>query len=111
MKVSIWHHTSDQQPDKSGYYMGFRTITLADDTCGVDYFYWNQSAGEWRTDRTCHSDWANVYYWTESDPEVWVDTDPPLAYRKKAKANPALAIAWNNVQEALRQYEIVKALT
>jgi hypothetical protein len=31
--------------------------------------------------------------------------------RKKVKANPALEIAWNNVQEALRQYEIVKALT
>jgi hypothetical protein len=111
MKTSIWHHTADQQPDKSGYYMGFRTVTLADDSCGVDYFYWNQSEKGWRTDSTCHSHWVNVYYWTEDDPEDWVDTDPPLAYRKKSKANPALEIAWNNVQEALRQYEIVKALT
>ena len=111
MKTSIWHHTADRQPDKSGYYMGFRTITFGDDTCGVDYFYWNQSAGEWRTDRTCHSQWANVYYWTEDDPEVWVNSDPPVRYRKSPKSNPALEIAWNNVQEALRQYEIVKALT
>jgi hypothetical protein len=34
-----------------------------------------------------------------------------VRYRKAPKSNPALAIAWNNVQEALRQYEIVKALT
>jgi hypothetical protein len=91
--------------------MGFRTTTLADDTCGVDYFYLNQSSGEWRTDSTCHSQWANVYYWTTDDPEVWVDSDPPVRYRKAPKSNPALEIAWNNVQEALRQYEIVKALT
>jgi len=91
--------------------MGFRTITLADDTCGVDYFYWNKAEGEWRTDNTAYSRWANVYYWTHEDPEVWVDTDPPVKYRKKQKENPALEIAWNNVQEAIRQYEIVKALT
>ena len=111
MRTSIWHHTADQQPENSGYYMGFRTITLADDTCGVDYFYWNKAEGEWRTDSTCYSRWASVYYWTESDPEDWVDSDPPLAYRKKAKSNPALEIAWNNVQEAIRQFEIIKALT
>ena len=26
-------------------------------------------------------------------------------------ANPALEIAWNNIQEAIRQFEIIKALT
>ena len=91
--------------------MGFRTITLADDTCGVDYFYWNKAEGEWRTDNTAYSRWANVYYWTREDPEVWVDSDPPVKYRKQAKSNPALEIAWNNIQEAVRQYEIIKALT
>ena len=110
MKTSIWHHTADQQPDTSGYYMGFRTISFGDDTCGVDYFYWNHSEKEWRTDSTCHSQWANVYYWTEDDPENWVDTDPPLAYRKAPKSNPALDIAWQNVQDALRKYELIKQL-
>lgn len=110
MKTSIWHHTADQQPNKTGYYMGFRTTTLADDTCGVDYFYWNQSEGQWRTDSTCHSQWANVYYWTADDPEQWVDTDPPVRYRKAPTSNPALAIAWQNVQDAVRKYELVKQL-
>ena len=95
--------------------MGFRTTTLADDTCGVDYFYWNSTGGmngkgQWQTDSTCHHRWANVYYWTEDDPEDWVDTDPPLAYRKKAKSNPALAIAWQNVEDAIRKYELIKQL-
>jgi hypothetical protein len=96
--------------------MGFRTITLADDTCGVDYFYWNKSAGEWRTDITCHSHWANVYYWTEADPEKWVDSDPPVRDRKTAvkkhiESDSALADAWAQVEKAIEQYEIVKALT
>jgi hypothetical protein len=110
VKTSVWHHTADRNPDESGYYMGFRTVTLADDTCGVDYFYWNKEAGEWRTDSTCHSHWANVYYWTYDDPEQWVDSDGPLRNRKKPKENPALDIAWKRVQESIRQYEIVKSL-
>jgi hypothetical protein len=56
--------------------------------------------------------YANVYYWTDADPEAWVNSDPPLTKRKKVvDENPALKIAWNNVQEAIRQYEIIKALT
>lgn len=111
MRTSIWHHTADKQPEKSGYYIGFRTVTLADDTCGIDYYFWNSAEGEWRTDSTCHSRWANVYYWTPEDPEKWMESDPPVRYRKKPKDNPALEIAWNNVQEAIRQFEIIKALT
>jgi hypothetical protein len=83
--------------------MGFRTITLADDTCGVDYFYWNKSAGEWRTDKTCHSHWANVYYWTEADSMCF--------FKKHIESDSALADAWAQVEKAIEQYEIVKALT
>ena len=85
-------------------------MTLADDTCGVDYFYWNKAEGQWRTDNTAYHRWANVYYWTPEDPEKWMDADPPVKYRKKSTDNPALEIAWNNVQEAIRQFEIVKGL-
>jgi hypothetical protein len=111
MKTSIWYHTADRQPNTSGYYIGFRTVTLADDTCGVDYFYYNKSADNWSTDNTSHSHWANVYYWTESDPEAWVDADPPVRYRKSSKSNPALEIAWNKVEDAIRNYELIKALS
>ena len=111
MKTSVWYHVMDCQPDKSGYYMAFRTMTLGDDTCGVDYFYWNREAGEWRTDGTCHSHWANVYYWTESDPEQWVNADGPVRNRKTPRSNPALEAAWQDMQKAIERYEIVRALT
>jgi hypothetical protein len=112
MKLCIWYHTVDRQPDKSGYYMSVRTITLADATCGVDYFYYNKETEEWRTDSTCHSRWANVYYWTEEDPEKWVDSDPPVCNRKtKAKPNPALEQAWEDILLAVERYEIIKVLT
>jgi hypothetical protein len=116
MKTSVWYHTADRQPDKSGYYMAFRTVTLADDTCGVDYFYWNKDGGlkgkgEWRTDSTCHSHWANVYYWTESDPEQWVDEDGPVRNRKAPRSSPALEAAWQDMQRAIERYEMVRALT
>jgi hypothetical protein len=123
MRASVWYHTADRNPEKSGYYMAYRTITLADDTCGVDYFYWNKKGGlngrgEWRTDETCHSQWANVYYWTDSDPSVWVDEDGPVRYRKSNNPNnpnkgmtEAERIAWQQVEEALSRYETVKALS
>lgn len=115
MKTAIWHHTADRRPDKSGYYLGYRTMTLADDTTGIDYFYWNDTGGtngkgEWRTDDTCYSRWANVYYWSKDDPEDWVNSDPPVKYRKKPKDNPALDIAWQNVQRAVAQYELIRSL-
>jgi hypothetical protein len=117
MKTSIWYHTADRNPDISGYYMAFRTTTLADDTCGVDYFYWNRPGGmngrgEWRTDHTCHSQWANVYYWTESDPEVWVDQDGPVRNRKSPQqGNAAVAQAWADVETAVERYRMIQALT
>ena len=117
MRTSVWHHTADRNPEESGYYLAYRTITLADDTSGIDYFYWNKKGGlkgqgEWRTDRTCHSQWVNVYYWTASDPSVWVDDDGPVRYRKSNNTMPeAERIAWQQVEEALSRYETVKALS
>jgi hypothetical protein len=115
MKTSVWYHTADCNPDKTGYYMAFRTVTLADDTWGVDYFYWNKDGGlkgkgEWRTDHTCHSTWVNVYYWTASDPERWADEDGPVRNRKAAKTNPALEAALKEVTDAMERYEIIKRL-
>jgi hypothetical protein len=88
----------------------FAAMTLADDTTGIDYFYWNKEEGEWRTDSTCHSRWTNVYYWSKDDPEDWVNSDPPVRKRTKLKDNPALDIAWQNVERAVAQYELIRSL-
>jgi len=84
---------------------------MGDDSTGTGYYYYNKSANEWRDSKLSHAHYANVYYWTDADPDAWVDSDPPVIHRKAAVANPALEIAWKNVEEAIRQYEIVKALT
>lgn len=114
MKTSIWFHTADKQPDSSGYYVAYKGMSMGDDSSNTGYYYYNKTAGEWRDSSLSSAYYANVYYWSDADPEAWVDSDPPLTQRKAGKAaysNPALEIAWNNVQEAIRQYEIVKALT
>jgi hypothetical protein len=111
MKTSIWHHSEDQQPDKSGYYLAYKSYSMGDDSSNAGYYYYNKTSDTWRDSSLNSSYYANVYYWTDADPEAWVNSDPPLTKRKAAKSNPALEIAWNNVQEAIRQYEIIKALT
>ena len=111
MKTSIWHHNTDRQPDKSGYYLAYKSYSMGDNETDTGYYYYNKLANEWRDSKLSQAHYANVYYWTDADPEGWVNSDPPLTQRKAAKSNPALEIAWNNVQEAIRQYEIIKALT
>jgi hypothetical protein len=111
MKTSIWHHTADRQPDKSGYYLAYKSYSMGDNETDTGYYYYSHGANSWRDSKLSQAHYANVYYWTDADPDAWVDSDPPLTQRKAAKSNPALEIAWNNVQEAIRQYEIVKALT
>jgi hypothetical protein len=112
VKTSIWHHTADKQPDKSGYYVAYKSYSMGDDSTNVGYYYYSAGANSWRDSSIHSAHYANVYYWSDADPEAWVNADPPLTKRPRAvAANPALEIAWNNIQEAIRQYEIVKALT
>ena len=112
MKTSIWHHTADKQPDKSGYYLAYKSYSIGDDSTNAGYYYYSAGANSWRDSSIHSAHYANVYYWSDADPEQWVNDDVPVSKRKtKRKENPALDIAWNNIQEAIRQYEIVKALT
>jgi hypothetical protein len=112
MKTSIWYHTADRQPNKSGYYLAYRSYSMGDDTTDVGYYYWDAKIQSWQKDCWPNSQWANIYYWSDADPESWVDSDPPVTQRKKVlRKNPALEIAWKNVEAALRQYEIVRTLS
>lgn len=111
MKTSLWFHTADKQPDKSGYYVAYKSYSMGDDSTNTGYYYYNISDNSWFDSSLSQSHYANVYYWTDADPEEWVNNDPPVTQRKKVlKNNPALEIAWKNVEEAIRQYEIVKGL-
>ena len=112
MRTSIWYHTADQQPALSGFYLcyrGFGMGGMSDYDNSHGYLWFENQTNAWYEYEDCERG-AIVYYWTDADPVGWVDTDPPVVHRKKSKGNPALEIAWNRVQEAVRQYEIVKGL-
>lgn len=112
MKTSIWYHTADKQPDKSGYYVAYKSYSMGDDSTNTGYYYYNKLANEWRDTSLSSSHWANVYYWSDADPEAWVDADPPVSKRKKALDDQlAVKAAWENVQRAIEQYEIIKGLS
>ena len=74
------------------------------------YVYYDKKLDEWR-DYNSGGHYAIVYYWTDATPDEWVDNDPPVSQRKKTREdNPALQIAWEQVQEAIRKYEVVRSL-
>jgi hypothetical protein len=115
MKPCIWYHAADKNPSKSGFYLSFRGWGIAgkaDYDSDYGYLYYDKKRSQWREYDSINSHDAIVYYWTDADPGQWVDSDPPVTQRKKTlEMNPALEIAWNHVQDAVRQYEIVKALS
>lgn len=114
MRTSIWYHSVDQNPNKSGHYLcyrGFGMGGMSDSDHSTGYLWYDKGSDDWYDyeDRV-HS--AIVYYWTDSDPENWVDTDPPVTQRKKVnrESSPALKDAWKKVQEAINQYEMIRTL-
>ena len=119
MRTSIWYHTADRQPDKDGLYLTYRGWGMggkADGDHDHGYLYYRVKDGKWYE---YEGAWRGsfpeivsfVYYWTDADPVGWVDNDPPVSKRKKHREdNPALQIAWERVQESIRQYEIVRSL-
>jgi hypothetical protein len=121
MKTSIWYNTKDKQPDTSGYYLGYRGWGVggkADGDHDYNYFYYHKKTNEWYTYenqiRATFPDIAIVYYWTDANPYAWVNNDVfNQAFRQThetQKNNPALEIAWKRVEEAIRQYEIIKSM-
>lgn len=120
MKPSIWYHTADRQPSKDGLYLTYRGWGMGgkrDGDCDHGYLYyrvkdnrWYEYEGAWRS--SFPEEVSFVYYWTDADPVKWVEDDVPVSKRKtKRKVSEAEKIAWSQVEEALRRYETVKALS
>lgn len=118
MKTSIWYHTADRQPFETGYYLCFQGWGIGGKTDGdndIEYLYFHKKTNKWYgyegQQNAMHPDTRIVYYWTDADPASWVDKDPPVSQRKSHREdNPALKIAWDRVQESIRQYEIIRNL-
>ena len=116
MKVSVWYHTADQQPNKSGYYVAYRGWGMggkADGGSDYGYVFYDKKANEWRDYQSPsigHD--AIVYYWTDAAPDYWVEEDGPVSKRKTAQVamHPAERDALADLEEAARRYQTVKAL-
>ncbi len=114
MKVSFWHHTADQQPEKSGYYLAYRGWGMggkADGDHDHGYVYFDKKKNEWR-DYDSGGHYAIVYYWTDATPDDWVENDTPISRRKQAQKemHPAEQEALSELKEAIKRYETVRAL-
>lgn len=118
MKPCIWYRTADQQPPESGYYLSYRGWGMggkADGDSDWGYVYYDKRFDEWRDyESTSMGHDAIVYYWTDARPDQWAKNDVPVFKRKTKKqieTPEALTIAWQQVEEAIKRYETIKALT
>ncbi len=121
MRTSVWYRVEEKSPDKSGYYLSYRGFGMggmSDYDHANGYMYYDKKTDKWYDYADMNND-AIVYYWTNADPEVWVDQDPPSIKIRKgynpatqsyAKEHPALQDAWKEVEEAIKRYETVRIL-
>lgn len=107
MKAGIWYDIDEKIPPKTGYYLAFKGYSMGDDEPDTGYYYWNAKRAEWTDSSTSMGRHANVVYWTESDPEGWYEK---YDLRTRAEVSAAEKDAWAVVEQALEQYEIVRAL-
>lgn len=122
MRTSIWYRTEEKQPDKSDYYLCYRGWGMggkADGDSDHGYLWYDVKRNEWRDfSSTSMGHTAIVYYWTNADPSGWVNVDPPSIkirggynpQSSKEAPHPAIQDAWNEVEEAIKRYETMKAL-
>lgn len=106
MKTSIWYHTREKNPDQHGYYLSYKTYNLGDDSENLGYYYYDSRKNQWREYESVTSHDVRILYWTASHPADWAND----AIGDLPQSNQALDIAWKKVEEAVKQYEIVRAL-
>jgi hypothetical protein len=119
MRTSVWYRVEEKSPDKSGHYLSYRGFGMggmSDYDSANGYMYYDRKTDSWY-DYEDMRDPAIVYYWTDATPDDWVDADPPSikirpGYSPTTNIHniPAVKDAWEEVQEAIKRYETLKAL-
>lgn len=108
MKAYLWFENDQTKPTKSGYYLTFVGATMGGGEPSAQYSYFDKKKQEWRDyESSSMSRWQNVVYWTEADPFDWYENSSP----NKNTQTEAEKLAWQNVINAVEQYNIVKGLT
>lgn len=116
MRTSIWYRTEEKQPDESGYYLSYRGWGMGgkgDGDSDHGYVYYDKKRIEWRDSKSEDSHYAIVYYWTDATPDDWTEEDPPSIRIKRGMKQEHVAVqaAWKEVEEAIKRYNTVKALS
>lgn len=103
--TSVWYHTGDKQPTKSGHYIAYKLPTYGDDSEGYELYYWDLAKREWREFLAPHSSTIYVSYWTKGP-----DVEHSSHSTTVDMPTPAEIDAWKNVMDAIDKYNMVKAL-
>ena len=104
MKTSIWYHKEDKLPEKEGYYLAYKIPTFGDDSEGYGVYYWDTYYDEWRETIATHSSTIRISYWSEC-PRIEDDYNNDVLLPTVAEID-----AWNKVQEAINQYNMIREL-
>jgi len=119
MRTSIWYRNEQHQPDKSGYYLSYRGWGMGGNPDGDSEYgllYYHKQSNAWYEYesgvKSMYPKLCIVYYWTDATPCAWTDSDPPsiVLRRMKKENNVALKDAWEQVQKAIHQYNMIKQL-
>ena len=111
MRVSSWYENIEKTPAKSGYYVAFKGLSMGDNETGMDYYYWDNVKKQWADSSVGHSNSANVVYWTDADPASWYNEESiPRHKRQNILEKVTVKEAWEDVVEAVKKYETIKAL-
>lgn len=108
MKACVWYTVDEKIPPRTGYYLAFKGMSMGDDETGCEYYYWDAKRAEWRENQISQAHYVNVVYWTEADPSSWYNK-----YRivqQSSEMSVAEQDAWAEVQKAIEQYEMIRAL-
>lgn len=119
MRTSVWYRDEEKQPDMSGYYLTYRGWGIGGKSDGDSdhgYLYFYTKTGKWyeyeSEVRAMHPRTCIVYYWSDAGPDKWTDDDPPRTklIKENFSTNPALINAWNDVENAVKRYQIIRKL-
>lgn len=109
MKAHLWYGVNEIQPHKSGYYLTFVGATMGGGEPESSYNYYDKKKKSWRNyeSDSSMSHWVNVVYWTDADPFGWYENSSP----RGEEPSEAEKLAWQNVLNAVEQYNIIRGLT
>ena len=111
MKISCWYHVDEQLPAATGFYLVYEGVSLGNDETSVKYAHWNGSSAhlcDWTVFKY-HGASVNARFWTDINlDDMYIGEYETYVSRKET---PSEKIAREEVESAVRRYELIKVLT